>query len=47
MDLKHGIFLHASSHTMVQGESTATFVTRDTQHGCFSDKAHQRDVNFY
>jgi len=46
MDPMHGTFLHANSHTMFQGESTATFVTRDTPHGFFFEKANQRDVNF-
>jgi len=46
MDPMHGTFLHANSHTMFQGETQATFVTRDTEHGFFFEKAGQRDVNF-
>ncbi len=46
MDPMHGTFLHANSHTMFQGDTTATFVTRDTPHGFFFEKAGQRDVNF-
>jgi len=46
MDPMHGTFLHANSHTMYQGETQATFVTRETPHGFFFEKAGQRDVNF-
>ena len=46
MDPMHGTFLHANSHTMYQGDTQATFVTRDTDHGFFFEKAGQRDVNF-
>jgi phenylpropionate dioxygenase-like ring-hydroxylating dioxygenase large terminal subunit len=46
MDPMHGTFLHANSHTMFQGDMTATFLTRDTDKGFFFEKAGQRDVNF-
>ena len=46
MDPMHGTFLHANSHTMSQGDTQAVFVTRDTPHGFFFEKAGQRDVNF-
>lgn len=46
MDPMHGTFLHANSHTMYQGDIQAHFVTRDTAHGFFFEKAGQRDVNF-
>ena len=46
MDPMHGTFLHANSHTMYQGETEAQFVTRDTEHGFFFEKAGQRNVNF-
>jgi phenylpropionate dioxygenase-like ring-hydroxylating dioxygenase large terminal subunit len=46
MDPMHGTFLHADSHTMYQGDTTAHFVTRDTPHGFFFEKQGQRDVNF-
>jgi phenylpropionate dioxygenase-like ring-hydroxylating dioxygenase large terminal subunit len=46
MDPMHGTFLHANSHTMSQGDTTAVFVTRDTPKGFFFEKAGQRDVNF-
>jgi len=42
----HGTFLHAKSHTMYQGDTTARFVTRDTPTGFIFEKADQRDVNF-
>ena len=46
MDPMHGTFLHANSHTMYQGDTEAHFVTRDTPHGFFFEKAGQRNVNF-
>jgi phenylpropionate dioxygenase-like ring-hydroxylating dioxygenase large terminal subunit len=46
MDPMHGTFLHANSHTMYQGDTQASFVTRDTPTGFFFEKAGQRDVNF-
>ena len=46
MDPMHGTFLHANSHTMSQGDTTAVFLTRDTPTGFFFEKAGQRDVNF-
>jgi len=46
MDPMHGTFLHANSHSMYQGDTTARFVTRETPHGFFFEKEGQRDVNF-
>ncbi len=46
MDPMHGTFLHANSHTMYQGDTTAVFQTRDTEKGFFFEKRDQRDVNF-
>jgi phenylpropionate dioxygenase-like ring-hydroxylating dioxygenase large terminal subunit len=46
MDPMHGTFLHANSHTMYQGETSAHFVTRDTPRGFIFEKDTQRDVNF-
>ncbi|NGM19715.1 aromatic ring-hydroxylating dioxygenase subunit alpha [Roseomonas stagni] len=46
MDPMHGTFLHANSHTMYQGDTSATFVTRATEKGFFFEKSTQRDVNF-
>ena len=46
MDPMHGAYLHANSHTMFAGETSATFVTRDTDKGFFFEKDGQRDVNF-
>ena len=46
MDPMHGTFLHANSHTMYQGDTQATFVTRETPKGFVFEKAGQRDVNF-
>ncbi len=46
MDPMHGTFLHANSHTMYQGETQATFATRDTPKGFVFEKVGQRDVNF-
>ena len=46
MDPMHGAFLHANSHSMANGDTTAVFVTRDTPKGFFFEKSGQRDVNF-
>lgn len=46
MDPMHGAYLHANSHSMFQGETHATFSTRDTETGFFFEKDGQRDVNF-
>ncbi|WP_376095591.1 Rieske 2Fe-2S domain-containing protein [Roseomonas sp. CCTCC AB2023176] len=46
MDPMHGAFLHANSHSMSQGETSARFVTRDTEKGFFFEKDGQRNVNF-
>jgi phenylpropionate dioxygenase-like ring-hydroxylating dioxygenase large terminal subunit len=46
IDPMHGTFLHANSHSMYQGETTARFITRDTQTGFIFEKEGQRNVNF-
>jgi phenylpropionate dioxygenase-like ring-hydroxylating dioxygenase large terminal subunit len=46
MDPMHGTFLHANSHSMYQGDTSARFVTRETPNGFFFEKEGQRDVNF-
>lgn len=46
MDPMHGAYLHANSHTMYQGDTQASFATRDTPKGFFFEKTGQRDVNF-
>jgi phenylpropionate dioxygenase-like ring-hydroxylating dioxygenase large terminal subunit len=46
MDPMHGTFLHKQSHTMAEGDSTAKFQVRRTDHGFMFEKITQRDVNF-
>jgi phenylpropionate dioxygenase-like ring-hydroxylating dioxygenase large terminal subunit len=46
MDPMHGTFLHKQSHSMSQGESTATFQIRTTDAGFVFEKTGQRGVNF-
>jgi phenylpropionate dioxygenase-like ring-hydroxylating dioxygenase large terminal subunit len=46
MDPMHGTFLHKQSHTMAEGDSTAKFQVRRTEHGFMFEKVTQRDVNF-
>ena len=46
MDPMHGTFLHANSHSMSKGDTTARFATRDTPTGYIFEKVGQRDVNF-
>lgn len=46
IDPMHGAFLHKQSHTMAEGELTAEFQIRNTDHGFFFEKKDQRDVNF-
>jgi phenylpropionate dioxygenase-like ring-hydroxylating dioxygenase large terminal subunit len=46
MDPMHGTFLHANSHSMYQGDTTARFATRETPTGYIFEKVGQRDVNF-
>ena len=46
MDPMHGTFLHKQSHSMAEGDSTATFRIRETDHGFVFEKTGQRGVNF-
>lgn len=46
IDPMHGTFLHKQSHSMAEGDSTAKFRIRDTEHGFVFEKEGQRDVNF-
>jgi phenylpropionate dioxygenase-like ring-hydroxylating dioxygenase large terminal subunit len=46
MDPMHGAFLHAKSHSMAAGATTASFSLRDTEYGFVFEKEGQRDVNF-
>jgi phenylpropionate dioxygenase-like ring-hydroxylating dioxygenase large terminal subunit len=46
MDPMHGTFLHKQSHSMAEGESTASFQVRETEDGFVFEKEGQRGVNF-
>ncbi len=46
MDPMHGAYLHKQSHSMAEGEISATFTIRDTDRGFVFEKVGQRDVNF-
>ncbi len=46
MDPMHGTFLHKQSHSMAEGDATATFRIRDSETGFFFEKEGQRDINF-
>ncbi|NMF89031.1 aromatic ring-hydroxylating oxygenase subunit alpha [Aromatoleum petrolei] len=46
MDPMHGAYLHRQSHSMSEGDISADFVIRDTDHGFFFEKKGQRNVNF-
>jgi phenylpropionate dioxygenase-like ring-hydroxylating dioxygenase large terminal subunit len=46
MDPMHGAYLHAVSHSMAEGDKTATMQTRDTEHGFIFAKTNQSGVNF-
>ena len=46
MDPMHGAYLHALSHSMAQGDKTATMQIKKTPTGVSFEKANQRDVNF-
>jgi phenylpropionate dioxygenase-like ring-hydroxylating dioxygenase large terminal subunit len=46
MDPMHGTFLHKQSHSMAEGDSTATFRVRETDRGFVFEKTGQRGVNF-
>lgn len=46
MDLMHGRYLHASSHSMAQGDTRAEMILRPTDTGLVFEKTGQRGVNF-
>ncbi|AMO99624.1 homotrimeric ring hydroxylase family protein [Collimonas arenae] len=46
MDPMHGTFLHKQSHSMAEGDNTATFRVRETDIGFVFEKEGQRGVNF-
>ncbi|RJF96942.1 aromatic ring-hydroxylating dioxygenase subunit alpha [Noviherbaspirillum cavernae] len=46
MDPMHGTFLHKQSHSMAEGDATATFGVRETDTGFVFEKEGQRGVNF-
>ena len=46
MDPMHGSFVHKQSHSMSEGDISAKFRLRKTEHGFMFEKDGQRDVNF-
>jgi phenylpropionate dioxygenase-like ring-hydroxylating dioxygenase large terminal subunit len=46
MDPMHGTFLHKQSHSMSEGDNSATFRIRETDIGFVFEKTGQRGVNF-
>jgi phenylpropionate dioxygenase-like ring-hydroxylating dioxygenase large terminal subunit len=46
MDPMHGTFVHKQSHSMAEGDISAKFKLRKTEHGFMFEKDGQRDVNF-
>ncbi|MBV8667094.1 MAG: aromatic ring-hydroxylating dioxygenase subunit alpha [Burkholderiaceae bacterium] len=46
MDPMHGTFLHKQSHSMAEGDSSASFQVRETDVGFVFEKIGQRNVNF-
>lgn len=46
LDPMHGAYLHAESHSMSGGESSARFRIRETDRGFFFEKTDQRGKNF-
>ncbi|WP_186165552.1 aromatic ring-hydroxylating oxygenase subunit alpha [Burkholderia gladioli] len=46
MDPMHGAYLHASSHSMAEGDKQADMRVRKTETGLMFEKVGQRDVNF-
>lgn len=46
MDPMHGAYLHASSHSMAEGDKTAEMRVRKTPTGLMFEKTGQRGVNF-
>jgi phenylpropionate dioxygenase-like ring-hydroxylating dioxygenase large terminal subunit len=46
MDPMHGAYLHASSHSMAEGDKQADMQVRKTDTGLIFEKVNQRDLNF-
>jgi phenylpropionate dioxygenase-like ring-hydroxylating dioxygenase large terminal subunit len=46
MDPMHGAYLHATSHSMAEGDKQADMRVRKTDTGLMFEKVGQRDVNF-
>ncbi|MEW1660155.1 aromatic ring-hydroxylating dioxygenase subunit alpha [Streptomyces sp. NPDC093707] len=46
LDPMHGAFLHRESHSLYDGDTTATFRVRGTDRGYVFEKTDQRGVNF-
>ena len=46
LDPMHGAFLHADSHSMFGGDTSARFRIRETERGFFFEKTDQRGQNF-
>ena len=46
MDPMHGAYLHATSHSMAEGDKQADMRVRKTETGFMFEKVGQRDVNF-
>ena len=46
IDPMHGTFVHKQSHSMAEGDISAKFQLRRTEHGFMFEKAGQRGVNF-
>ena len=46
IDPMHGTFVHKQSHSMSEGDISAKFQLRRTEHGFMFEKAGQRGVNF-
>ncbi|WP_068085268.1 aromatic ring-hydroxylating oxygenase subunit alpha [Novosphingobium rosa] len=46
MDPMHGAYLHSVSHSMAEGDKTATMRARATDHGFVFEKTNQSGINF-
>ncbi len=46
MDPMHGAYLHATSHSMAEGDKQADMRVRKTETGIMFEKVNQRDMNF-
>lgn len=46
LDPMHGAFLHANSHSMFAGDTSARFRIRETERGFFFEKTDQVGMNF-